>query len=216
MKPKHNYLPHEQIGLYAFYIKDIERGKNGRMALFNCICGKEFKARIATVKQYKITSCGCKNKKCGPHGREDYIAPKSSEYNAWIAMKARCYNPKLIAYKNYGGRGIIVCERWRNSYKNFLEDMGTKPTPKHSLDRHPNKNGNYEPGNCRWATSTQQNRNSRRTIYLTYNGIRYSLPEFCEEHGLSRKKCAERLRWGWTIDELFLSVKARRKSKLCK
>ena len=84
-----------------------------------------------------------------------------SEYSAWRNMKKRCYNPKSIGYKNYGARGIKVCDRWLHSFKNFLEDMGHKPGPEYSLDRK-NNDGNYEPKNCRWATPEVQRNNTRK------------------------------------------------------
>jgi len=86
----------------------------------------------------------------------------STEYLAWVSMKTRCLNKKTAQYKNYGGRGIKICKQWRNSFENFLADMGRKPTPKLSLDRIDN-NGNYEPTNCRWATQSQQMLNTRRS-----------------------------------------------------
>lgn len=86
-----------------------------------------------------------------------------SEYTSWAEMKRRCYTKQDEAYKNYGGRGIRVCERWRTSFPNFLADMGRKPTAGHSIDRFPNNNGNYQPGNCRWATRKEHGRNTRRT-----------------------------------------------------
>lgn len=85
---------------------------------------------------------------------------ETPEYRSWHAMIQRCTNPKTIRWARYGGRGIKVCQRWLNSFENFLADMGLKPEPKHrySIDRYPNNDGNYEPGNCRWATWSQQNR----------------------------------------------------------
>lgn len=86
---------------------------------------------------------------------------RSPEYRAWDAMKSRCYNPKARGYAGYGGRGIAVCDRWRYSFENFLADMGERPSPEHSLDRIDN-DGNYEPGNVRWATRSEQQRNRTR------------------------------------------------------
>lgn len=85
--------------------------------------------------------------------------PPSATYNSWAGMLRRCTDPKATGYEDYGGRGIKVCERWR-SFTAFLEDMGERPEGK-TLDRFPDKDGNYEPGNCRWATVTEQNRNRR-------------------------------------------------------
>ena len=84
------------------------------------------------------------------------------EHVAWIAMRQRCNDPNYHAYADYGGRGIRVAERW-DSFELFLEDVGRKPSPRHSLDRFPDIDGNYEPGNVRWATWAQQNRNRRST-----------------------------------------------------
>jgi hypothetical protein len=83
-----------------------------------------------------------------------------AEYRAWKAMKTRCTNPNRADWKNYGGRGISVCERWATSFENFLADVGPKPSPLHTLDRILN-DGSYEPGNCRWATRGEQLKNKR-------------------------------------------------------
>lgn len=87
---------------------------------------------------------------------------QTPEYKAWSGMKQRCYSPRCRSYRNYGARGITVCDRWRDSFENFLADMGRKPAANLSIDRIDN-DGNYEPGNCRWATWTQQANNTRRS-----------------------------------------------------
>lgn len=88
---------------------------------------------------------------------------ETSEYNSWRSMHERCRNPKCDNYADYGGRGIQVCERWK-LFENFLTDMGRRPTPQHTLDRYPDVNGNYKPGNCRWATPKEQRANQRLNI----------------------------------------------------
>ncbi len=125
---------------------------------------------------------------------------KSSQYTAWINMKDRCCNPKYKTFSSYGGRGIKVCQRWLDSFEDFLSDMGPKPSAGHSLDRFPDKNGNYEPGNCRWATVKMQNRNKRNNRTITLNGITKSTSEWAEEHGLANSTVKARLNRGWSAE----------------
>ena len=106
------------------------------------------------------------------------------EFAAWRTMINRCYNPKNSSYANYGGRGISVCAEWRDSPIRFINDMGERPSPTHSIDRIDN-NGNYEPKNCRWATWSAQALNRRDTIFETINGITKSLGEWSKESELS-------------------------------
>lgn len=106
-------------------------------------------------------------------------------FSVWQGMISRCYRPEATGFKSYGGRGITVCERWRNSYEAFCEDMGPRP-PGATLDRYPNKNGNYEPGNCRWATWKEQERNRRDNFIVVLDGIEVSLAEAAEATGVSR------------------------------
>lgn len=131
----------------------------------------------------------------------NYTKKFRSEYNTWADMKHRCLNPKRNCYARYGGRGISICERWlecRAGFKNFLLDMGTKPTPEHELDRIDN-NGNYCPENCRWATCTQQSRNRRSNRLETYNDETLCLAEWAERFGLPRRIVEGRLNLGWDI-----------------
>jgi hypothetical protein len=111
-------------------------------------------------------------------------------------MMQRCYDERVRSYRLYGGRGIVVCERWK-SPENFVADMGPKPTAQHSIDRI-DVNGNYEPSNCRWATSKQQCRNKRNNLLLTSGGLTLSLSEWAERTGLSRQMIFHRKRVGWS------------------
>jgi hypothetical protein len=106
----------------------------------------------------------------------------TAEHRSWTAMRTRCNNPKQLAWPNYGGRGITVCERW-DSFENFLADMGERPSGC-SLDRIDN-NGNYEPGNCRWATKAEQSNNRRTNIFVTHDGETLTITQWCTRLGIS-------------------------------
>lgn len=120
------------------------------------------------------------------------------EYTAWLAMIDRCTNPKCVGFKRYGGRGITICERWRRDFAAFFADVGPRPAPKHSLDRKDN-NGNYEPGNVRWATRTEQNRNKRTNHWIEYDGRRMLITDWAREMGVSTTAIRLRLARGWTV-----------------
>jgi hypothetical protein len=108
----------------------------------------------------------------------------TSEYITWSAMRERCDNPKESKYPDYGGRGITVCQRWRESFTAFLEDMGLKPSPRHTIDRIDN-DGHYEPSNCRWATPKQQARNQRKNVRISFRDKTLCLSEWAEVTGLN-------------------------------
>ena len=145
-------------------ILGLRRIESKSYFLCHCDCGREGLKNASNVIAGKTKSCGCLRVEFGKSnrahgGREG--GKSSPEYEAWSGAKDRCYNKKDRVFKHYGGRGISVCDRWLHSYQNFLADMGRRPNGT-SLDRI-DVNGNYEPGNCRWATKAQQARNTRRT-----------------------------------------------------
>ncbi len=123
------------------------------------------------------------------------------EYKAWVDVKQRCYNPKATRYEDWGGRGITVCDRWKDNFIAFLEDMGTCP-PNMSLDRYPNQNGNYEPGNCRWATTQEQARNKRNNHLLTYKGETKTMSEWAEVLNIKYPALSQRVnRLKWPVEK---------------
>lgn len=128
-----------------------------------------------------------------------------SEWQAWNHMIQRCYNPKDNHFKDYGARGIIVCERWRVSFDAFLKDMGDKPTPKHSLDRI-KSNENYEPGNCRWATPQEQSQNRRTVIWIEHDGIRDCVAGWVRRTKIKRTTILARFHKGWSSDRILTPV----------
>ena len=143
-----------------------------------CVCGREKVARGYNLLHGLTSSCGCLQEESRKTAQRRHGRTKSPEHRAWVGMRSRCYYPKDASYKHYGARGIVVCERWRQEqgFENFLVDMGPRPSSKHSLDR-VNNNGNYEPSNCRWATTTEQQKNRRKYQALE----NFSDEEICRE-----------------------------------
>jgi hypothetical protein len=144
-------------------IKEIEpyispKGNKIKKVLCECDCGNKTEVSLNAIMTNKIKSCGCLFKE---GNNTKHNKRYTAEYLTWIRIKTRCYNEKNDNYRYYGGRGIEVCDKWINSFQDFFNDMGEKPSPEYSIDRI-NPNGNYEPINCRWATKIQQANNKRK------------------------------------------------------
>lgn len=122
-------------------------------------------------------------------------------------MRQRCENPRDRKYPEYGGRGITVCQSWRESYAAFLADVGRRPSPRHSLDRWPDNDGNYEPGNVRWAMPSQQVRNRRVTLKVNFQGREMPLADACELTGVSYSTAITRLRRGATAEDALVPTR---------
>lgn len=184
-------------------IKQLENDKRYRKRYFcKCDCGN-YKSVLKDNLINGITkSCGCMKKGINKsHGKS-----KHPLYVTWSTMKKRCYNKKSKDYKNYGARGIIVCDRWLDSIDNFIEDMGERPKG-HTLDR-VDVNGNYEPNNCKWSNSIEQRTNTRRNVYYMYKGQEMTLTEWSEILPLTFNQLRYRLKEkGLSIEEALKDVK---------
>jgi hypothetical protein len=143
--------------------------------------------------------------RCTKHG----FSPRGQrmpEYMVWVGIKTRCYNKNDHNYQKYGARGIQMCERWRDSFPNFLEDMGRRPSDDHSIERIENS-GNYEPGNCRWATVEEQANNRRSSRIIEFNGHRRTLAQWARSTGLSQDALYMRLHKGWAVERALTQPK---------
>ena len=175
---------------------------------FSCECGAEKTLWATDVRRGKIKSCGCLAREvkatgdlrrvhgaCGPTGN-------TPEYTSWNAMMTRCFNENAFGYHRYGGRGITVCDRWKN-FASFLEDMGMRPEGT-SLDRI-DPNGNYTPDNCRWATRDVQNVNKVNSVYLTVGDDTRPLTHWASDLGCAPGVITSRVKRGWPIEKAVLT-----------
>ena len=163
-----------------------------RYWMCRCDCGKFKTVILSQLRSGMTRSCGCLRHE---GYRRTHGGASTSEYASWLSLKNRCRNSRDRNFKNYGGRGIKFCDRWLK-FENFLADMGKKPSPKHSIDRYPNNDGNYEPGNCRWATAFEQACNTRRNLHIIVDGKRMSAMELAQLSGLSVITIRERIHSG--------------------
>lgn len=167
-------------------IKRAENRNNSVYWICLCECGNIIETRGERLKNGRTKSCGClREENFRKINHFTHGLSNRTEYGTWASMKQRCYNSKTIGFENYGGRGITVCDKWRNDFVAFFKDMGPRPSPKHSIERI-NNDGNYEPGNCYWATKEKQANNSRRNHKITARGQTLSMSEWAHLVGIQR------------------------------
>jgi len=165
-----------------------------------CDCGAMCERRALELVRGDTVSCGCQMLKGRPpvHGHAN---PYDKAYATWNRMRSRCENPKVGCYADYGGRGISVCDRWK-SFEHFYADMGDPP-PGMSLDRFPDVNGNYEPGNVRWATPKEQANNRRSSRFLEFQGERLTISQWANRLGVSVQTLWNRVNREWPIERIL-------------
>lgn len=166
-----------------------------------CECGNEITVRGCTLGK-SAKSCGCLRKEVTSKQFKTHGLSKSPEYKIWAGMKARCYNPNVRSYSDYGDRGIKVCEHWKNSFENFLKDMGKRPSKSHTIERI-NNDKDYSPENCKWINSSEQATNRRSNIKLTYNDLTLTIAEWSRKLGIKCGTLEYRYHRGWTTEEIL-------------
>lgn len=168
-----------------------------------CVCGTEKVVSKDKIKSGGTVSCGCyarewlKTNKPNCLGHQVSLHGKSNtkEYKAWSSAKDRCFNPKTKNWHIYGGRGITMYQPWADSFEEFFKYIGNAPSKKHSIDRIDN-DGNYEPGNVRWATQEEQCNNKTKNIFVEIDGVNKSVTAWCKERGLSHGTIFRRISKG--------------------
>ena len=180
--------------------KKLLAGRYRNMWKCECSCGNITIVKVDHLTTGRIESCGCLQKEV--FHRITHHMSDTDEYNIRVLMIDRCYNPKNKGYANYGGRGIIVCERWLESIVNFVEDMGPRLSRELSIDRIDN-NGNYEPGNCKWATNEEQNNNQRTNIVITARGKSQTAAQWGRELNINSYVLRHRYHAGWNHEDII-------------
>lgn len=170
-----------------------------RRVLCRCACGTEKVIGASALRRGQTKSCGCWRVDDAAQRFTTHGAKRSAEYRAWSRMKDRCYNPKNPFYARYGGRGISVHPAWVHDFTAFLRDVGFRPSTDHSLDRYPDPNGDYKPGNTRWATKVEQATNRATVRVIEHNGIRDSIAGWARRHGIPYSRLRRRLVDGWPV-----------------
>lgn len=198
-------LLHQKFGRLSV-IGEAGRTKT-KNVIWECLCECSNIVNVASshLVSGHTNSCGCYKRQrvlggITKHG-QSMVGKVTSEYKTWSHIKSRCCTKTDAKYPDYGGRGIMVCDRWLESFENFFADMGKKPSPKHSLDRIDN-DGNYEPSNCRWGTVEQQSRNKRSNVWLEYKGEKMIMADWAKRLNIRSVD----IRWHFSKGKSFKQV----------
>lgn len=185
-------------------IQSVYKDARKPRAICECACGAVIDRQLSNIQSRLTKSCGCLRREVLSKIKSTHGANRPGqqwpEYGIWCAMRNRCYNKNQKSYPDYGGRGIIVCDAWRNSFSAFIKDMGRRPNRKFTIERRDNA-GNYEPANCYWATRLAQAQNKRNSVKLEFMGTALSISAWARRTGIERTAISQRLRLGWTIEQ---------------
>lgn len=188
-----------------------DRKRNTRWSC-RCRCGTIREVLQQSLLSGISQSCGCFHReRVTAASRTHGLSGSSDVYRVWRGIRARCLNPANPRWKDYGGRGITMCARWEASFADFAADMGPRPSMNHSIERTDNSKG-YEPGNCVWATPSQQQRNRRANAVVEFAGERRCVSEWAEALGVPRSRLEARLRRGWSVERALTQAPQHRRA----
>lgn len=176
-----------------------------------CACGEELTAQGDNIRNGVTASCGCYRREVTGNRARTHGKRNIPEYEVWAGIKDRCLNPRARAYRWYGGRGIKLCKRWRESFTNFYNDMGARPSKYHTIERCDNTKG-YNPKNCKWLHRRFQARNKSTTIFVKWKGATRKFCDVCRELKISQQLVYDRIYiLGWKVTRAFLEPKQSRR-----
>jgi hypothetical protein len=179
-----------------------------------CDCGTHKEIRQSDLLNSGTSSCGCLGTEVRRRMKTTHGFSRRQEYWSYTSIKERCYRKTHASYESYGGRGIAMCARWRESIIHFINDMGPMPSKKHTVDRIDNSKGYWcgkpecpecgplgRTSNCRWATAFEQSRNTRRNRILIYNGKSQTMRDWANEKDMGFKTLSYRIDAGWSVED---------------
>ena len=200
MRPKYDLI-NQQFGRLLVTSRAGTRNK-AVMWHCQCSCGNTHTAATSNLVSGKVSSCGCyQGETASTHGLSN-----TRIYSIWLEMNRRCEDPSHPMYKYYGGKGITVCKRWKNSPLAFLEDMGKPPSPTHTIERRENSKG-YTAENCRWATPKEQANNRSNNVLITWQGRTMTMRQWSEELGINYQTLRYRVNHGWSASEALTGAR---------
>lgn len=205
--PRHDLAGEKRNMLTA--IRFVEKRGSKNYWQCRCDCGAEAVVSVDNFRSGGVKSCGCRKLRpvVASHGASRG-RKRTPEYSVWLGMIHRCHRPANKGFRYYGGRGIQVCERWRDDFPTFLADVGPRPSLSHSIERI-NNDGHYEPENVRWATRFEQARNRRNNHLVTIGATTMPLSQWCAMSGVLLHTALRRLRVGWEPHHAILCPAAR-------
>lgn len=201
-------LTNQQFGRLTVLHRHPERKDNRTQWVCQCNCEEHnvVVVLVGSLRSGATQSCGCLQKERVVEANTTHGLHETLEYRAWAAMKDRCYNEKNEHYRSYGGRGIMVCDEWKENFEAFYRDVGPRPSIQHSIDRRDNDLG-YSKENCHWVTQVEQTRNRRTNVYYEYKGQRKILKDWCVALNISFHKTYYRMfGLGWSFEEAIQPI----------